>query len=431
MNVFVKMESNVRSYCRSFPKVFNRAKGSKLFDEDGNAYIDFFAGAGALNYGHNNEYIKKALLSYIESDGISHGLDMYTVAKKEFMTTFNKLILEPRNLDYKLQFCGPTGTNAVEAALKLARKVKKRTNVLAFMGAFHGMTLGSLSVTSGLDIRRGAGVPLGNVSFLPYPSQEFEGIDTLAFMRQVLTDDHSGVDKPAAVILETTQAEGGINVAPTEWLQEVSKICKENDILLIVDDVQVGCGRTGEFFSFERAGIEPDMVVLSKSISGYGLPMSLLLLKPELDIWEPGEHNGTFRGNQMAFVAAKAALIYREESKLEESVKEKEKFIKNYIEQNILPLDPNLYARGIGLIWGIDCSKLGGGDFAKEVCQECFSKNMIIERAGRGDSVVKLMPALTIKFDELKEGCKIVRESIEKCLIRRKREGDEKSSNCA
>ena len=278
MNVFVKMESNVRSYCRSFPKVFNRAKGSKLFDEDGNAYIDFFAGAGALNYGHNNEYIKKALLSYIESDGISHGLDMYTVAKKEFMTTFNKLILEPRNLDYKLQFCGPTGTNAVEAALKLARKVKKRTNILAFMGAFHGMTLGSLSVTSGLDIRRGAGVPLGNVSFLPYPSQEFEGIDTLAFMRQVLTDDHSGVDKPAAVILETTQAEGGINVAPTEWLQEVSKICKENDILLIVDDVQVGCGRTGEFFSFERAGIEPDMVVLSKSISGYGLPMSLLLL---------------------------------------------------------------------------------------------------------------------------------------------------------
>ena len=431
MNVFVKMESNVRSYCRSFPKVFNRAKGSKLFDEDGNAYIDFFAGAGALNYGHNNEYIKKALLSYIESDGISHGLDMYTVAKKEFMTTFNKLILEPRNLDYKLQFCGPTGTNAVEAALKLARKVKKRTNILAFMGAFHGMTLGSLSVTSGLDIRRGAGVPLGNVSFLPYPSQEFEGIDTLAFMRQVLTDDHSGVDKPAAVILETTQAEGGINVAPTEWLQEVSKICKENDILLIVDDVQVGCGRTGEFFSFERAGIEPDMVVLSKSISGYGLPMSLLLLKPELDIWEPGEHNGTFRGNQMAFVAAKAALIYREESKLEESVKEKEKFIKNYIEQNILPLDPNLYARGIGLIWGIDCSKLGGGDFAKEVCQECFSKNMIIERAGRGDSVVKLMPALTIKFDELQEGCKIVRESIEKCLIRRKREDNEKSSNCA
>lgn len=431
MNVFVKMESNVRSYCRSFPKVFNRAKGSKLFDEDGNAYIDFFAGAGALNYGHNNEYIKKALLSYIESDGISHGLDMYTVAKKEFMTTFNKLILEPRNLAYKLQFCGPTGTNAVEAALKLARKVKKRTNVLAFMGAFHGMTLGSLSVTSGLDIRRAAGVPLGNVSFLPYPSQEFEGIDTLAFMRQVLTDDHSGVDKPAAVILETTQAEGGITVAPTEWLQEVSKICKENDILLIVDDVQVGCGRTGEFFSFERAGIEPDMVVLSKSITGYGLPMSLLLLKPELDIWEPGEHNGTFRGNQMAFVAAKAALIYREESKLEESVKETEKFIKNYIEQNILPLDPNLYARGIGLIWGIDCSKLGGGDFAKEVCQECFSKNMIIARAGRGDSVVKLMPALTIKFDELKEGCKIVRESIEKCLIRRKREGDEKSSNCA
>ena len=298
---FEKYESEVRSYCRHFPTVFSQAKGSKLFDELGNEYIDFFCGAGAVNYGHNNSYIKPKLANYIMSDGIMHALDMYTVPKREFIQTFEEKVLKPRGLNYKIQFPGPTGTNANEAALKLARKVKKRRNIFAFMGAFHGMTLGSLALTTDKSSRGGAGVPLENVTFIPAPYM-FPELDTIAYMQRLLDDDHSGIEKPAAVFLETIQAEGGIRVFEIEWLQRLRKFCDDNDILMVVDDVQVGCCRSGTFFSFERANIQPDIVTMSKSIGGYGLPLAITLFKPELDVWTPGEHNGTFRGNQLVTV---------------------------------------------------------------------------------------------------------------------------------
>ncbi|ADO56492.1 diaminobutyrate--2-oxoglutarate transaminase [Paenibacillus polymyxa] len=410
MNTFETLESNVRSYCRSFPVVFNKAKNDVLYTEAGEGYIDFFAGAGALNYGHNNDFMKNRLLDYLTSDRIMHGLDMYTTAKQEFMESFSERILQPKGLNYKLQFCGPTGTNAVEAALKLARKVKKRNGVFAFMGGFHGMSLGSLSITSNNSMRESAGVPLNNVTFIPYNSM-FNGMDTILYMEQLLTDTHSGVEKPAAIILETVQAEGGINIADNEWLRELRQLCDDHDILLIVDDIQVGCGRVGSFFSFERAGIVPDMVVLSKSISGYGLPMSLLLLKPELDIWSPGEHNGTFRGNQLAFVGAKAALEFRDTVGLEAQVKEKEAFVQQFLREHIQKMDPLIEIRGLGLIWGIDVTHLGEA-FAKEVATLCFSKGLIIERAGRNDTVLKIMPALTISMENLSKGCNIIKESM-------------------
>ncbi|ADM70127.1 Diaminobutyrate--2-oxoglutarate transaminase [Paenibacillus polymyxa E681] len=410
MNTFEALESNVRSYCRSFPVVFNKAKNDVLYTEAGKGYIDFFAGAGALNYGHNNDFMKNRILDYLTSDRIMHGLDMYTTAKQEFMESFSERILRPKGLNYKLQFCGPTGTNAVEAALKLARKVKNRNGIFAFMGAFHGMSLGSLSITSNNSMRESAGVPLNNVTFIPYNST-FNGMDTILYMEQLLTDTHSGVEKPAAIILETVQAEGGIHIAETEWLRDLRQLCDDHDILLIVDDIQVGCGRVGSFFSFERAGIVPDMVVLSKSISGYGLPMSLLLLKPELDIWSPGEHNGTFRGNQLAFVGAKAALEFRDTVELEAQVKEKEAFVQQFLREHIQSIDPLIEIRGMGLIWGIDVSHLGEA-FAKEVATLCFSRGLIIERAGRNDTVIKIMPALTISFENLRKGCDIIKESM-------------------
>ncbi|POR24600.1 MULTISPECIES: diaminobutyrate--2-oxoglutarate transaminase [Paenibacillus] len=410
MNTFEALESNVRSYCRSFPVVFNKAKNDVLYTEAGKGYIDFFAGAGALNYGHNNDFMKNRILDYLTSDRIMHGLDMYTTAKQEFMESFSERILQPKGLNYKLQFCGPTGTNAVEAALKLARKVKNRNGIFAFMGAFHGMSLGSLSITSNNSMRESAGVPLNNVTFIPYNST-FNGMDTILYMEQLLTDTHSGVEKPAAIILETVQAEGGIHIADTEWLRDLRQLCDDHDILLIVDDIQVGCGRVGSFFSFERAGIVPDMVVLSKSISGYGLPMSLLLLKPELDIWSPGEHNGTFRGNQLAFVGAKAALEFRDTVELEAQVKEKEAFVQQFLREHIQSIDPLIEIRGMGLIWGIDVSHLGEA-FAKEVATLCFSRGLIIERAGRNDTVIKIMPALTISLENLRKGCDIIKESM-------------------
>ncbi|AHC19962.1 MULTISPECIES: diaminobutyrate--2-oxoglutarate transaminase [Paenibacillus] len=410
MNTFEALESNVRSYCRSFPVVFNKAKNDVLYTEAGKGYIDFFAGAGALNYGHNNDFMKNRILDYLSSDRIMHGLDMYTTAKQEFIESFSERILQPKGLNYKLQFCGPTGTNAVEAALKLARKVKNRNGIFAFMGAFHGMSLGSLSITSNNSMRESAGVPLNNVTFIPYNST-FNGMDTILYMEQLLTDTHSGVEKPAAIILETVQAEGGIHIADTEWLRDLRQLCDDHDILLIVDDIQVGCGRVGSFFSFERAGIVPDMVVLSKSISGYGLPMSLLLLKPELDIWSPGEHNGTFRGNQLAFVGAKAALEFRDTVELEAQVKEKEAFVQQFLREHIQSIDPLIEIRGMGLIWGIDVSHLGEA-FAKEVATLCFSRGLIIERAGRNDTVIKIMPALTISLENLRKGCDIIKESM-------------------
>ena len=405
-------ESEVKSYCRKYPTTFLTSKGSYIYNEDGKKYLDFLAGAGALNYGHNNDEIKGKLIDYIANDNIMHSLDMYTTAKEEFLETFNKLILEPRNFNYKIQFCGPTGTNAVEAAMKLARKNKKRTNIIAFSGAFHGMTLGSIAATSDAYSRNGASVPLTNVTHMPYPVGCNADFDTLKYLENVLNDDHSGIDKPAAIILETIQAEGGINVAPIEWLQGLERICKQHDILLIADEIQVGNSRTGYFFSFERAGINPDMVVLSKSISGYGLPMAILLLKPELDLWKPAEHNGTFRGCNLSFVGATAGINYNVQHSVNESVREKGKLVQEYIENNILTISGDLELRGMGLIWGIDFSKVGNDGIVKEIIHYCFEHGLIIEAAGRKDLVLKLLPPLTITNEELTQGLDIIKDAV-------------------
>ncbi len=414
-SVFENYESQVRSYCRHFPTVFKQSLGSFFIDEEGTKYIDFFCGAGAANYGHNNPVIKKKLIEYLENDGIIHALDMYTVAKREFIETFEEKVMKPRGLDYKIQFPGPTGTNANEAALKLARKVKKRTNVFALMGAFHGMTLGSLALTTDKTSRKGAGVSLDNVTFIPAPYM-FPELDTVEYMQRLLDDDHSGIEKPAALFIETVQAEGGIMVFEAEWLKRIRKFCDDNDILLVVDDVQVGCCRSGTFFSFERAGIQPDIVTMSKSIGGYGLPLAITLIRPELDIWTPGEHNGTFRGNQMAFVAAKAGLDFMLENKIEDGVKAKGEIVKKYIEDEILPLDSRLAVRGIGLIWGIDFDKIPVKGLADKVEMKCFEKKMIIEGAGRNNCVVKIMPPLTISEEELRYGLAIVKEAVKEAL---------------
>lgn len=406
--VFETYESNVRSYCRSFPAVFQKAKGSVITDVDGKEYLDFFNGAGAVNYGHNNDYINSKLIEYLQNDGILHALDMMTNSKCEFIEFFEEHILQPRGLNYKVMFVGPTGTNGVEAALKLARKVKKRENVWAFMGCFHGMTLASLALTSDRDSRKGAGIPLNYVTHIPAPYM-FEGLDTLAYMETLLTDDHSGVEKPAAIVVETVQAEGGIHVFSKEWLHGLRALCDRHDILLIVDDIQVGCARTGTFFSFERANIIPDIVVLSKSIGGAGLPFALTLFKPELDIWTPGEHNGTFRGNQLAIVAAKAGLEYLLEYQIEAEVQRKAVLIESYLKEHI----QNIEIRGIGMIWGIDMKK---GDRCLAVTKKCFEKGLIIERAGRDNSVVKLMPALTIPDEQLLQGLEIICSSVKEVL---------------
>ena len=411
---FEKYESSVRSYCRHFPTVFTTAKGAVMTDEEGNNYIDFFCGAGAVNYGHNNDYIKQKVFEYFTTDGIIHALDMYTVPKREFIEAIQEKIIRPRGFNYRIQFPGPTGTNAVEAAMKLARKAKGRRNIFAFMGCFHGMTLGSLSATSEMYARAGAVASLNDVTHIPSPYM-FEGLDVIKYMQTLLDDDHSAVEKPAALIMETVQAEGGIRVFETEFLKAVREFCTKNDILMIVDDIQVGCCRTGSFFSFERAGIEPDIVVMSKSIGGLGLPFSIVLHKEEIDCWKPGEHNGTFRGNQLSFVAGKAAVEYLLEHNIESEAKRKGEIVKSFVEKEILPLSDKLELRGIGLMWGIDFANIDSS-LASKISDVAFTKNLICETAGRAGSVLKIMPPLVIEDELLNKGLNILRDVIKEVL---------------
>ncbi len=411
---FEEYESVVRSYCRHFPKVFTNAKGAVITDEDGNEYIDFFCGAGAVNYGHNNPYIKQKMVDYLMTDGIIHALDMYTVPKRDFIETLEKKIIEPRGLNYKIQFCGPTGTNGVEAAIKLARKNKGRRNIFAFMGCFHGMTLGALSLTSEMYARNGAGASLNDVTHIPAPYM-FEGLDVIKYMQTLLDDDHSGVDKPAAVIMETLQAEGGIRPFTDEFLRDVREFCDKNDILMIVDDIQVGCCRTGTFFSFERAGIVPDMVILSKSVGGLGMPLSIVLLKEELDLWKPAEHNGTFRGNQLSFIAGTASFEWLLENNVEAETRRKGELVKTFLTENVISLDNRLELRGMGLIWGIDFSKIDP-ELSEKIIEKCFEQNLICECAGRDGAVLKIMPPLVIEDTLLMKGLNIIVDATKEAL---------------
>ena len=409
-SVFEKYESEVRSYCRNFPAVFTKAKGPVITAEDGKEYIDFFCGAGALNYGHNHDYIKSRIIEYLMEDGIIHSLDMFTAAKRDFIDFFETAILEPRGFNYKIQFPGPTGTNAVEAALKLARKVKGRNNIFAFMGAFHGMTLGSLSMTTDRDSRNGAGVVLTDVTHIPAPYM-FPEFDVIDYMQTLIDDDHSGVSKPAAVFIEPVQADGGIHVFSVEFLQRLREFCTKNDILLVCDDIQVGSARTGYYFSFERANIVPDIVTLSKSIGGYGMPFALVLFKPELDVWSPGEHNGTFRGSQLSIVAAKAGLELMLNEEVEANVRRKSVIIKEYLDK-IKDIHPDFDVRGIGFIWGVDCNKVKPDVISRAIVRECFDNGLIVERAGRNNDVVKLMPCLITDEETLKKGMEIFVKAV-------------------
>ena len=398
MGIFEDRESAVRSYCRTWPKVFDRALGSWLYDEDGRAYLDFFTGASALNYGHNNPAIKQALLNYLASDRVIHSLDMYTVAKSEFLTTFDELVLQPRQLDYRVQFPGPAGTNAVEAALKLARKATQRTEVLSFSGAFHGMTLGSLAVTGSRFHRDGAGVPLPYAVAVPFGSD--------------LAGGDVDLDEIAAVIVETVQGEGGINVAPLEWLAEIAGQCERHGSLLIIDDVQMGCGRTGPFFSFEAAGIKPDIVCLSKSISGFGLPLALTLIRSDLDIWKPGEHNGTFRGINPAFVTGTAALrLYWQDKALEHGTLAKGQRVASALTElarsvTSAPMRP----RGRGLAHGLAFEY---GELARKVSSAAFERGLLVETTGPDDEVIKLLPPLTATDAEIDEGLAILADAVQ------------------
>src|SRR6056297_3823979 len=416
--IFKRRESEARSYCRGFSKVFTKAAGSEMTDGSGRSYIDFLAGCSSLNYGHNDPDMKEALVDHIAGDGIAHGLDMYTTEKAKFLEAYEEKILKPRGMDYKVMMTGPTGTNAVEAAMKLARKVTGRRNVVSFTNGFHGMTMGALSLTGNAGKRAGAGCgSLCGVTHMPFDGAFGADVDTLHQMEMMFDNPSSGVDAPAAAIFEPVQGEGGLNAASTEWMQGVARLAKKLGALLIVDDIQSGCGRTGTYFAFETAGIEPDMVTQAKSLSGFGLPFAALLIKREYDIWKPAEHNGTFRGNTHAFVTGRVALEkFWSDDSFQKDIESKSAILTTALKR-ITEIVPGARLKGRGMMQGVD---VGGGETASAICARAFEKGLIIETSGADDEVVKVLAPLTIPEETLRKGLNILLDAARDVTVQTK-----------
>lgn len=410
MKIFEQWESEVRAYCRAAPTVFKSASNATQVDENGKTYVDFFGGAGVLNFGHNNPKMKEAMIDFLKEDGVAHSLDMYTTAKRNFIEKFVNTILKPRKMNYKMQFTGPTGTNAVEAALKLARRVTGSDDVVAFTHGFHGMTLGSLACTANHYFRNASGVSLNNVIRWPFGTDD-GCLDSLDELRNMFRDPASGVKAPAAFLVETIQAEGGVRVGNYEWLKGVQKLARELGALFIIDDIQVGCGRTGSYFSFDGTDLDPDIIVLAKGIGGYGTPLAMTLNKPEIDEkWSPGEHTGTFRGQGLSFVAGAKGLEYFDDNELMDKTKNQGKYMYDFLEELAAGRD-DVKVRGRGMILGFDVTD---GGKAKEIARECFENGMLIGVCGMRGEVLKFIPPLTIPEDDLKKGLNIFADAFRK-----------------
>lgn len=430
-NVFDRMASEVGDCAEAFPVTFSKARGSTLYDGTGRCYLDFCSGAGTLNYGHNNPVLRERMRAYLARDGVAHDLDVNARAKhdvharNDFAQSLGRLVLEPRRLDYILRFPGPSETNAIEAALELARRATGRQNVISFAHGFHGMSGGSLAATTDRSLHEAAGATLGNISFMPYDGYFGPDVNTMAYLERMLDDPDSGLDHPAAVIVETVQGEDGVNVASQCWLRELERLCRRHDMLLIVDDIQVGCGRAGGFFSFEAAGISPDIVILSKSLSGFGLPLSLLLLRPALGAWWTGTDSRT-EGNDLAFVAATQVLeTYWADGTLSRKIEAKERLVRDWLENLAHSCqDAGLGVRGRGLIQALVVPV--GDDLAGQIARRAFEQGVVIETAGAHDEVLKVLPALTIPDEQLQRGLEIIERSVDDilaCQGRRPRPG--------
>jgi diaminobutyrate-2-oxoglutarate transaminase len=409
--VFEEIESNVRYYCRRWPVVFTSASGAIIRDESGREYLDFFSGAGALSYGHNNPAFIDVAIDHLRSGRIVQSVDSYTSEKRAFLEALRDILLAPRGLDMVAQFVGPTGATAVEAALQLAQRVTGRSGVVAFDGGYHGMSAGAACVSSSLD-KRSWQHQAGLTSFLPYVSQVTDR--DLSHLDAVL-GARIGNDRPGALIIETTQGEGGARAFDPHYLLEVRRRCTRSGVIVIADEVQAGVGRTGPFFSFEGTGLEPDIVCLSKSLSGLGLPMAMTLVLREHDQWCPGEFTGTFRGPNLAFATATALLdTYWRSSDLKAQIARLSEVARSALALMASEFEDTGVAtatvRGRGLLLGLD---VGNGAIASAVADEAFSRGLLVETCGVGGGTIKLLPPLVIEDAALGAGLELLAVAVQ------------------
>lgn len=413
-------ESSARSYPRKFPLALTKAKGVWVEDVEGNRYIDFLSGAGTLALGHNDEEVSQAMIDLIQSGATLHTLDLMTPMKDEFVDNLFSIVPKELADKAKVQFCSPSGTDATEAAIKLCKTATGRDTVIAFSGGYHGMGHGAMALTGNLNAKTKVANIMPGVQFMPYPYSyrcpmglggEAGTKACIAYFERLLKDPESGVTKPAAVILEAIQGEGGVVPAPVEFLQAVRRITKELDIPMICDEIQCGVGRSGKIFAFEHAGIVPDVILISKAIGG-GQPMSVVVYDKKLDTWGPGAHAGTFRGNQLAMAAGMIVMNRIKDPKFLAEVTRKG----DYMKSRLLKLKDEVSiigdVRGKGLMLGIEFIDPNGpkdimghpepnGEITARVQRLCFDNKLIMEKGGRYGSVMRCLCPLTIKDEEI------------------------------
>lgn len=413
-------ESSARSYPRKFPVALTKAKGSWVEDADGKRYLDFLCGAGTLALGHNDDEVNNAMIDLISSGAPLHTLDLTTPVKDRFVETIFSTLPEKLRSNAKIQFCSPSGTDATDAAIKLCKTATGRGTVMAFSGGYHGMGHGALALTGNHNAKNRVQNLMPGVQFMPYPYSyrcpfglggEAGAKAASAYFERMLKDPESGVTRPAAVILEAIQGEGGVIPAPASFLQTVRRVTEELSIPLILDEIQCGMGRSGNIWAFEESGIVPDVILMSKAIGG-SQPMSVVVYNKDLDKWSAGAHAGTFRGNQLAMAAGTVVLNRISDQGFLDEVRRKG----NVIKDAMLKLKSSISiigdVRGRGLMLGIEFIDPNGskdimgnpepsGEIAAEIQRRCFEKGLIMEKGGRNGSVMRCLCALTVSDSEI------------------------------
>lgn len=409
-------ESSAVSYPKGMPMAIRRAKGATVEDVDGNVYIDFFGGAGVMNVGHSNPEVIEAASNQLSD--LTHSLDIPNPGRKVLVKTLLSLLPDQLN---RLFFGGPTGSDAVEAAVKLAKYNKGRYPMMAFEGAYHGMSAGALSLSSGLGFKEDFLPLIPEVHFIPYAycyrcafgkKPETCDMHCAKYLEHILEDPHSGVGKPAAVIVEAVQGEGGSIVPPDRFIPQIREICSKYDILMIVDEIQAGFCRTGKMFSFEHTGIVPDIITMSKALGGAGFPISCVAYREELDTWPPGKHIGTFRGNVLAYAAGGAALNFMVENGLAEHTLKLGQLMLSWLKDIEKGSKIVGEARGKGLMLGIElvkdkATKEPAPELTRKVRTFCHRHGLLIEIGGHYSNVARFLPPLILTEELALKGIEI------------------------